>query len=64
LVYRIKQIYTLTVLCGIAHVIEAASSTHNGAFADCGERITLCCRVLLGMYYCVVCVMIHTLLVL
>ncbi|CAM9459066.1 unnamed protein product, partial [Hapterophycus canaliculatus] len=38
---------TLQILCGVAKVIEARSLTHRGAFADCLERVTMCCRTLL-----------------
>ncbi|CAM9398670.1 unnamed protein product, partial [Scytosiphon promiscuus] len=41
------QIATLQILCGVAKVIEARSLTHRGAFADCLERVTMCCRTLL-----------------
>eukprot|EP00752_Nemacystus_decipiens_P004504 g4112.t1 len=41
------QVATLQILCGVAKVIEARSITHRGAFADCLERVTMCCRTLL-----------------
>eukprot|EP00903_Cladosiphon_okamuranus_P009825 g9338.t1 len=41
------QVATLQILCGVAKVIEARSVTHRGAFADCLERVTMCCRTLL-----------------
>lgn len=41
------QMSTLHIMCGVVRVIDTAPTATNGAFADCRERIALCCRLLL-----------------
>ena len=43
------QQQTLLVACGVAKLVQtrSAKQQQSGAFADCLERITLCCRLLL-----------------
>lgn len=41
------QTTALLIACGVAKLAEAKSATQQGAYADCLERVTLCCRLML-----------------
>jgi len=41
------QVFSLKVLCSVAKIVQSCPNSQKGAFVDCAEQVSLCCRLLL-----------------